>query len=214
MTDVALTVRPSSVRKTLTMSQEGAHLWEPPAGTTAITRTRWRFLLPSELVLWSAQKRRENGDRAVELYVVIVTLLLAVLWWEVGRDLQGQMLAGLAGYRLAEIFAVGTGLIAGSKAASVAHRLHTIGLYGLQMVLIFAIFGEVFVSDSGNWAGSMPHDQVGWLYLSLTNLLVRGNQYVPNSHLAEGLIVLTLGSGVFLLSVFVAFAVSRLPGRS
>src|SRR5258708_5374654 len=106
------------------MSQEGAHLWEPPAGTTAITRTRWRFLLPSELVLWSAQKRRQNGDRAVELYVVIVTLLLAVLWWEVGRDLQGQMLAGLAGYRLAEIFAVGTGLNTRGKTSSVGDRLH------------------------------------------------------------------------------------------
>ena len=176
--------------------------------------TPWRFLLLSECVVSAAKKGNKSWSQAVALYVVVVTVLLVVLWLTAGPGFVGSAMAAFAAYRLVEIFAVGAGLIARIKAASIAHDLRTIGLYVVQMALIFAILGEVFVADSSNWGGSMPTDRVGWLYLGFTNLLVRGNQFDAKSDLAQALVALNLGSGVFLLSVFVAFAVSKLPSRS
>jgi hypothetical protein len=154
-------------------------------------------------------------QKAAEVYSLVVTALLAMLLaaslWR-ALPAAGAIAAIVALYRWLEILlGLVLGLLLAKRPLSDA-SVFSVGLAGVNLVLIAAIATVVFLGDKHDWYKHVvPRGAVNVLYVSTTNLVVLGNNsYVPHSAIARVIVAMTAVSGVALLAVGLARAISEL----
>jgi len=144
------------------------------------------------------------------------SVLLVVLWLVNPGPLWLRLLVGgVAAWRLLEILVTALGTALGEKTQIKARNLITIGFYGLQLVLIFAISYHSFAAGhfiAENSAVTDSHiASSDYLYMSWSNFTSLGNDlYVPEGDAARFLEVATTSAGILLLGVLLAFGIDRI----
>jgi hypothetical protein len=143
--------------------------------------------------------------------VVAWTVGLAVLWRF--SPIGSWFCALLASVRLYEIYITGIGTILNQRSMARARSVMTIVVYVIQAVLIFAILGQSlepggFVADvGGGGAGEVASQPVDFLYIGWSDLLSLGNEFDARTNLGRFLEVFATSTGIFLLSVLLAFGI-------
>lgn len=183
----------------------------------------WRFLLrfcPFQLVIETGWLfGTETGrDRARAGWVVLWTFGLVLLWRF--SPIGAWFCALLASVRLYEIYITGIGTILNQRSMARARSVMTIVVYVIQAVFIFAILGQSlepdgFVADlAGRGAGEVASQPVDFLFISWSNLLSLGNDFDARTNLGRFLEVFATSTGIFLLSVLLAFGIDAVkpPG--
>jgi hypothetical protein len=119
----------------------------------------------------------------------------------------------LALVRLLEIVTTGLGTILWQEQQVRARNLVTIIVYAVQVTLIFAIVDHSFAMNSfvpESGTGEAAARASDFLYISWSDMVTLGNSYTPQNGGARFLEVLTTSSGIFLLSVLLAFGINAL----
>lgn len=178
----------------------------------------WRLFLclcPFQLVIetgWIFKTERKR-ELARAGWVVGWTVGLIVLW---RFSLVGAWFCGLlASVRLYEIYITGIGTILNQRSMARARNVATIVLYVIQAVFIFAILGQSlepsgFVSDSATGASHEVASQpVDFLFIGWSNLFSLGNDFDTKTNLGHFLEVFATTTGIFLLSVLLAFGIEE-----
>jgi hypothetical protein len=189
---------------------------------------RFLWLLLLFCPFWVAIDRRESKLRALthadterfnisrRCWVLGWWALLVGLWfWNPGHCGFKTLAAVLAALRLVEIFTTALGTVLEQAQQVGARNLVTIGIYVVQVMLIFAILyhslaTSSFVSDvnGSTSTASRPSD---YLYISWSALTTVGNSvYVPINSMARYLSVLTTTFGALLLGVLLAFGINSI----
>lgn len=182
----------------------------------------WRLLLcicPFHLVIDTGWIFKTEGsqDTARAAWVVVWTVVLVVLWRF--SPLPAVICVVLASVRLYEIYMTGIGTILNQRSMARARNVLTIVVYVLQAVLIFAILGQSLEPDAyvSNFAGPGPHEvasqPVDFLFIGWSNLLSLGNEFEATTDRASFLEVFATTTGIFLLSVLLAFGISEVKDR-
>jgi hypothetical protein len=163
---------------------------------------------------WAIDKRESKPDlwdasRAwyVILWVVGLAVMLAV---NPGEEFLKVAFAGLAGWRLWEVFTTALGTVLERPQQARARSLVTIAIYGLQITFVFAILDHSLAGGDfafGNKAGPHASHALDYLYLSWTDMTTLGNHYIPLNNFARGLEMATASSGLLLLGVLVALGI-------
>jgi hypothetical protein len=165
------------------------------------------------------KKAEGNRERkTAEAYSLVMTALLTLLLAaSVSRvtPAAGPIAVTLALYRWLEILlGFVTGMLLNEGPLDSA-SVFNVAVAGVNLILIAAIATVVFLSDAHDWdSGRIPHGALNALYVSATNLVVLGNNaYAPRSDIARLIVAMTAISGVALLGVGLARAISALPRR-
>jgi hypothetical protein len=154
----------------------------------------------------AAPKRKWDKGRAFYLLGWLVVLFLA---WLINPGVGWVMIVVglLASWRLLEILVTGLGTALGQTAQVRARNLVTIGVYGLQMTLIFAIVYHSFAT-TGFGGGTLASSD--YLYISWAAVTSLGNDtFRATSEGARFLEVATTTAGIFLLAVLLAFGINE-----
>jgi hypothetical protein len=146
---------------------------------------------------------------APQVYVLSVTVALAGLWL---ASVHGGVIAAvavvIAMWRLIEIANVGLALALADPRQFInpTSRIVEVGIYGVQIPLIFSVFLEAFARNATEWSTSgVPHEAPSFLYIAFTDMLTIGNSsFVPIGTAARLCAVACTISGVILLAIFVA----------
>ena len=147
------------------------------------------------------------------IYIASVTVLLVVGWLLVGDgsgfDAAAVVIAVVRGVELVG-FALAL-LRVGSGGEFFVPEIETIPVYFVQMPLILAIASRVIAphgfADSNGIPTGSPID---YLYLSWTNMTTLGSQYSPTTDPAKVLVIVSGASGILVIGVFLAYAISRI----
>lgn len=170
------------------------------------------WLLIDSSVIFKTDKGKE---RARAGWVVGWLAALLVLWlWS---PLPSAVCVGLAAIRLVEIYVTGLGTLLNQQDQARARNMVTIVAYVLQAILIFAIFGhdlarDSFVANPETLNATVAASSFDFLYISWSNLTSLGNNYVTQSDFAHFLEVFSTTTGIFLLSVLLAFGIDEAKG--
>lgn len=166
-----------------------------------------------------AGKKNRNWDRCRAWWVLGTLLALIILWFLNPAPCWARISVGfVAAYRLFEILVTGLGTALGQKAQVRARSLITIGLYAVQVTLIFAILYHSFAmtgfavtqSDCGAVLGIWDYLYISWA--SITSL---GNEtFAPITAEARFLEVGTTTAGIFLFGVLLAFGINEAKGET
>lgn len=157
----------------------------------------------------------EKWDNWRGIYVLVWTVGLAGIWFWNPGDYWPQVIVGLiAAYRLYEIAVTGLGTALGDEAQLKARNLITIGFYGLQLTLIFAVIYHSFAGGCFEPAKDSladPHlASSDYLYVSWANFTSLGQDaYTATSATAQFLETLTTTMGIMLLGVLLAFGINE-----
>ncbi len=120
--------------------------------------------------------------------------------------------------RLLEILVTGLGTALGQQAQARARNLITIGIYSVQLTLIFAILYHSFATSDFVATGSNshePHAASAYLYISWTSITSLGNESLtPTTDMARFLEISTTTAGIFLLGVLLAFGIGEIQGKN
>ncbi len=165
------------------------------------------------------KKAEGNRERkTAEAYSLVMTaLLILLLAASVSRVIPaaGPIAVTVALYRWLEILlGFVTGMLLNEGPLDSA-SVFNVAVAGVNLLLIAAIATAVLLSDAHDWdSGRIPHGALNALYVSATNLVVLGNNaYAPRSDIARVIVAMTALSGVALLGVGLARAISALPRR-
>jgi hypothetical protein len=169
----------------------------------------FRWAIDSELIF----KEPKCMDYALVCWVLIWVFLLAALWYF--NFTPTSICVVLAIARLVEIYVTGLGTILGQKAQAGARSVVTILVYLVQVVLIFAILGHNLVHDSFIANPDTAHQasasgRADFLYISWSNVTSLGTEYVGQNEFARFLEVLSATTGIFLLSVLLAYGINEI----
>jgi hypothetical protein len=182
----------------------------------------WRLLLwicPFHLVIdkgWIF-KTDDSRDIARAVWVALWTVGLVVLWRF--SPLPAWLCVALASVRLYEIYMTGIGTILSQRSMARARNVLTIVVYVIQTVFIFAILGQNLEPDAyvSNFAGPGPHEvasqPVDFLFIGWSNLLSLGNEFEATTERGGFLEVFATTTGIFLLSVLLAFGIDEVKER-
>jgi hypothetical protein len=161
------------------------------------------------------QARLGTWDSRRAKWVVAWSLVLIGLWAYTPAPLGLRLVAGgLAVWRLFEISVTGLGSALGEKAQVKARNLVTIGFYGMQLVLIFAIcyhsfaVGHLVAKDTGVTDGHIASSD--YLYVAWANFTSLGTEaYVAKGDGMRFMEVVTTTAGILLLGVLLAFGIDQ-----
>lgn len=162
---------------------------------------------PEAMGLLEGRRRYENRVLGVyvSLWLVVLILLLAT------NPFWAWLLAGLAAYRLAEMFTTGLGFVLGRAEPKLAGSLITVGMLALQTTLVFGILNQSLAADQLKCAPGCPSvDPFTFLYISWTDMTTLGNSYTPTSDGAQVLQMLATTSGLLILGILAARAITVL----
>jgi hypothetical protein len=168
-------------------------------------------------LFWWVIDRRENDDRepwegARVAWVLGWLFVLIVIWAINPSGILKEVFAGLAVLRLIELFTTGLGTVLNRQQQARARSLITIGIYGIQIALIFAILEHAWAGHAffdGRAYATRPLD---FLYISWTAMTTIGNNiYTPQGDTARVLQMLNTTSGLLLLGVLLAFGINHIP---
>lgn len=157
-------------------------------------------------------KTDTGKERARAGWVVGWLAALLILWlWS---PLPSGVCVALAAIRLFEIYVTGVGTLLNQQDQARARNMITIVVYALQTILIFAIFGhdlarDSFVANPETLNATVAASSFDFLYISWSNLTSLGNNYVTQSDFAHFLEVFATTTGIFLLSVLLAFGIDE-----
>jgi hypothetical protein len=159
-------------------------------------------------------KNSPDGDRGRAAYVMVWLAILGALWF--ASPTNGTCMAifgAIASIRWLEIATTCLGLVLDRREPVRARRLITIAIYALQIVLIFAILDHSWVALEFTMADGHTHatqifDRFDYLYMSWTDMTTLGNNFIPLSKLAGFFQFATTTSGILLLGVVAARAIS------
>ena len=182
----------------------------------------WRLLLcicPFHLVIDTGWIFKSDDSREIAraAWVVLWTVGLVVLWRF--SPLPAWLCVVLASLRLYEIYMTGIGTILNQSSMAQARSILTIVLYVIQAVFIFAILGQSLEPDGyvSNFAGPGPHEAasqpVDFLFIGWSNLLSLGNEFEATTDRGSFLEVFATTTGIFLLSVLLAFGIDKVKER-
>jgi|GEM_PF-4566965 len=161
------------------------------------------------------ENQQQNWDRRRGQYVIGWTVLLVVVWLLNPGYFWGRMVVGaLAAYRAYEIIVSGLGTALGDSTQTRARNLITIGFYGIQLTLIFAIAYHSFAGGCFQPAHDSSFDShlasTDYLYISWANFTSLGQEaYEAKSEVAQFLEVSTTSMGILLLAVLLAFGINE-----
>ncbi len=154
-------------------------------------------------------------DLSRGIYVLVWTGALIAAWlWNPG-PFQFRMFVGfIAAYRAYEITVSGLGTVLGDSTQTKARNLITIGFYGIQLTLIFAIVYHSFAGGCFQPASGSSVDghlaSSDYLYISWANFTSLGQDaYEAKSAVAEFLEASTASMGILLLAVLLAFGINE-----
>jgi hypothetical protein len=148
-------------------------------------------------------------------WVAVVTGGLIYMWVANPTDATIRYIfAGLAAWRWLEIFTVGLGIALKQDESVLGHSLVTIGVWAVQVALIFAILDHSFTTNAfvlhpETHAAVIASHPLEYLYISWTDMVTLGNSFEATTGGARVLSMAVSTSGVLLLAVFVASAISR-----
>jgi hypothetical protein len=157
----------------------------------------------------------EKWDNWRGVYVLAWTGILIGIWvWNPGFFWGRMIVGGVAAYRLYEIVVTALGTALGDEAQLKARNLITIGFYGLQLTLIFAVIYHSFCGGCFEPAKDSladPHlASSDYLYISWANFTSLGQEaYTATSATAQFLEALTTTMGIMLLGVLLAFGINE-----
>jgi hypothetical protein len=165
------------------------------------------------------QRIRRAMERAAGQYGALwCTVLVAA--WLVSPDSEplAAVLACTALFRLIEIGNTILGFVLDRREPLLAGSLVTVALQALQIALIFAIVDHAFarhdfVIQGGTRAGQAATTPLEFLYMSSTTMITLGNQYAPETSLAQWLELGTAAAGIVLLAIVLARAIGLLGGQ-
>jgi hypothetical protein len=150
------------------------------------------------------------------LWVVFVTGGLIYMWVANPADATVRyVFAGLAAWRWLEIFTVGLGIALKQQESVLGNSLVTIGVWAMQVALIFAILDHSFAMNAFVLHSEKTlrvvtaHHPPDYLYIAWTQMVTLGNSFEATTGGARILSMATSTSGVLLLAVFVASAVGH-----
>jgi hypothetical protein len=156
-------------------------------------------------------KKRWDRGRAFYLLAWSVGLVVA---WLVNPGIGWTMTAvgALASWRLFEILVTGLGTALGQTAQVRARNLVTIGVYGFQLTLVFAILYHSFATTGFGGRTLAPWD---YLYVSWAAITSLGNgTFTATSEGARFLEVANTTAGIFLLAVLLAFGINEVQRKN
>jgi len=163
----------------------------------------------------AAKKKPRKWDRRRGKYVIGWTVLLIGVWLLNPSSFWARMaVGGLATYRAYEIIVSGLGTALGDATQTRARNLITIGFYGVQLTLIFAIVYHSFAGGCFQPAHDSSFDghlaSTDYLYISWANFTSLGQEaYEAKSEVAQFLEVSTTSMGILLLAVLLAFGINE-----
>lgn len=170
-------------------------------------------LCPSWWLIDRFEKEGEDGirDNARAAWVFGWLIVLIIFWAINPTGVLARVFAVLAVIRIIEIFTAGLGTVLDCKQQARARSLITIGVYAIQMALIFAIL-EHSLARGGFYNGQAYASRAfDFLYISWTNMTALGNNYIAQTDTARLLQMLTSVSGILLLGVLIAFGINHIP---
>jgi hypothetical protein len=195
-----------------TKEELAQHRWPLEVGALWLQGFLLRLCL-----FWWVIDRRENDDQepregARVAWVLGWLVVLIVMWAINPSGVLKEVFAGLAVLRLIEVFTTGLGTVLDRQQQARARSLITIGIYAIQIALIFAILEHAWAGHAffdGRTYATRPLDL---LYISWTAMTTIGNSiYTPQSDMARVLQMLTTTSGLLLLGVLLAFGINHIP---
>jgi hypothetical protein len=168
----------------------------------------------SHLLAWAIaerEKARFKGKESVitTIYLLVTTAGLVVVW---ALNPTSEVFGWIAAYRWLEIFTFGIGVAFVLRASRLGDSWVAIALYALSVTLIFAILDHVFAGGSYKLAhGSHPFASrpFDYLYIAWTQMVTLGNEYELLTKTARGLAMAAATSGLLILGILVAGALSR-----
>lgn len=174
-----------------------------------------RVLVKFALSEWLSRGARrwldlEQPENVVEIYILVVTGVICYFWLSLptgGGVLRSAAIA-VSAYRLFEVVVVALGIVVESFFVVAGKSLLTAALYGVQMMLIFATLGEAFTPSARDWS-PRPVSHLDWIYMAFTNMFSLGNGFSPASQGSKLVVMGSLGSGILVLSIFVAYAIGQ-----
>lgn len=166
---------------------------------------------------WFIDRRKTESesrvwDTAQTVWVLSWLIVLIIMWAINPPGILKDIFAVFAVLRLIEISSTALGTMLNRLEQSKVQNLITIGIYGLQIALIFAILehsltGSAFVS--GHTHATHAFD---FLYISWTDMTTLGNNvFTPANNMARILQMLTTAYGLLLFSVMLALGMN--PSR-
>jgi hypothetical protein len=183
---------------------------------TTLARCMYQAGLKGCLSYWVIDKPEKKWTRTPAFWDrwraawVIGSLAFLIVIWAISLDPPlAYVCAGLALWRLFGIFLTGLGTVLNKQTQAHARDLETIGIYAIQLALIFAIVERALPARDFQNTPSSPLD---YLYISWTNLTTLGNSYYPQHELAKLTTGLTAASGLFLVGVLLAFGINKVKG--
>lgn len=197
--------------------------WSPEVGAWWLHNVLKRICLSWIFIDRCETKVRKNDptipshawDLSRAIYLLVWTAALLAAWlWNPG-PFQFRMFVGLiAAYRAYEIIVSGLGTTLGDLTQTKARNLITIGFYGVQLTLIFAIVYHSFAGGCFQPAVDSTVDShlasTDYLYISWANFTSLGqNAYEAKSEVAQFLEVSTTSMGILLLAVLLAFGINE-----
>lgn len=178
---------------------------------------------------WEAKERETQEDRREKtkpspkwdkrraFWVVGSLLVLLGVWcWNPSQKWAMFLVGGVAAYRLFEILVTSLGTALGEESQVRARNLVTIGIYGIQLTLIFAILYHSF-AETGFVATGSHRDLTAsdYLFISWSAITSLGTEaFAPVSEGARFLQVATTTAGILLLGVLLAFGINEVQKRN
>jgi hypothetical protein len=156
-------------------------------------------------------------DLGRAFWVVGSLIVLAKLWYWNPSQRWAMILVGVvAGVRLFEILVTSLGTALGQQSQVRARNLITIAIYGVQLILIFAILYHSF--DRAGFEATEPNEVLGatdYLFISWSAFTSLGTEaFTPVNEGARYLQVATTSAGILLLGVLLAFGISEVQASN
>ena len=181
-------------------------------------------IMPSRLIYNIARWRKSRSpDRWIEVYMLLSTAALVVLWIGAGLSVRplwlgriiGAVGLAVAAVRWLEILAASLELVVGRVRASAETAIAVLVVYLPQTVLMFSIAAEVLAPKGFASSAEGPHPTgiLSFLYISWTNISTLGNDFAATSRMAKVIVIMSGFTGVLLLGVFLTYAIGQFSGQ-
>jgi hypothetical protein len=167
----------------------------------------------------TAEKERRERKTVfwATVYILITTGGIVALWLIYpGNETWKLIFAGLAAWRLMEIFTYGLGTALKYNVPKLQDWV-AIALYAFSVTLCYAILDHSLATNDYKLVHGSPEVASGsftFLYIAWTHMTTLGNGYELTSDTARALAMASTTSGVLILAVLVASALNRIPGAT
>jgi len=166
------------------------------------------------LATWLRKLDESARSRAVEIYVIGSTVVLAAMYWWSStswppRGILALVVTFFVVYRLAEMLMAGIELVVGDLSLPGRAAASVVVIYLVQTLLCFTILAQhygKFLDDRDR----SPEGPAGYLFMIWGYVSTGGSTYTPSGLLGTTIAMSAGAYSLLLLGVFLAYAVSNL----